>query len=270
MQEILSLYYNWLLWVKGDVALDFHVEWGTIIFSFPILAVAIWGGVKYFAKKYVDQHFNEKLENHKHELQQITEFNKFDMQRKFQDFTLFTTKRHEAYVVLYDLYLTAEGMSRGLMGFRQVPDYIRYNAKELEHSLKARGLSQVKIEQFVESWDNEKEHKVDELKEYIQSFEIRSAMDAATAVSNKYLISRLYLSDEVSTICETLTKAIRGYNFDLENFYDKNYPIEERRRVRESMSKNETQIEQSLQELKEQMQKELSVGYYDKASSEAE
>jgi hypothetical protein len=247
--------------------MDFHVEWGTIVLSIPILAVAIWVGVKYFAKKYVDQHFNEKLEDHKHELQQIVEFSKFDMQRKFQDFMLFTTKRHEAYVALYDLYLTAEGMSRRLMGLREVPDYIRFSAKELEHSLKTKGLPQVKIDYFVDSWDNDKEYKFDELKEYIKNFEVISAKDAATAASNKYLISRLYLSDEVSTVCETLTIAIRGYNLDLENIYDKDYPMEERRRVRESMSKNQAQIEQSLKELKEQMQKELSVGYYDKPSS---
>ncbi|MNL88423.1 hypothetical protein D3C87_2181170 [compost metagenome] len=53
-----------------------------------MLLVGLWAGIKYYAKKSVDQQFAKKLEEHKHELQLIIEQNKFDIQRKMQDFSL--------------------------------------------------------------------------------------------------------------------------------------------------------------------------------------
>jgi len=82
-----------------------------------VLLAVIWGGVKYFTKKNFDYHFEKKIEEYKNEMQNILEFNKFDLQRKIHDFSLFTTKMHETYQNVFSLFLIAEGDVGHLMGF---------------------------------------------------------------------------------------------------------------------------------------------------------
>lgn len=242
--------------------MDIRFEWGTILITFPIVVATVWLGIKFYAKNIVGNHFKKKLEDHKSELQNITEFNKFDLQRKLSDFNLYTVKKHDIYVELFDLFMRADGHTGGLMGYRSVPDYKKYTAKQLEYSLEKLGFPAHDIEEFTTNWDEEKDYKFEKLKAYIQRYEISSARNIIIEAKNKFLLSRLYISTEVDEILSALSSTLNLYVLDVEFLLEENLDAVDRIVIRESKDTNEKIIIESLTKLKEQMQKEISIGYY--------
>lgn len=245
----------------------------TYIGGIGVIGVTIWAGIKYLSKSYVDQYFKEELEAYKHdlqqllelkkhELQQVSEINKFDLQRKMSDFNLFTPKKHSIYAELYGLYLKAEEIPRGLMGIRQLPNYLAYNANELEYSLKNLGVPEIKIHQFTEEWDKYKSTKIEDLRAYIQFFEIHQAKIAFWEARDKFRTSKLYLSDKVSAVCEELTKTIWHLIVDIECIFDKEFDIKEKHEYRRSFQENQKKITDLMEELLTEMKLEISIGYY--------
>ncbi|WP_445505806.1 hypothetical protein [Niallia sp. 03091] len=76
------------------------MDWKSVVISMftssivtLIINSMIRGGISHF--------YNKKLENFKSELSLLTEEKKLDFQRKIHDFSLYSTKRHEIYPILY-------------------------------------------------------------------------------------------------------------------------------------------------------------------------
>jgi hypothetical protein len=67
--------------------------------SLTIVGLGFFAFRKYIGSQ-IEHLFGKRLEDHKHQLNMITETAKFDFQRKIHDFTLYTTKKHEAYAEL--------------------------------------------------------------------------------------------------------------------------------------------------------------------------
>lgn len=85
---------------------------------------------RYLSNK-VDHYFQEKITLFKHQLDLSIEAEKFNYQRKIQDFSLYTVKKHEKYVSLYELLLDAESRICGFYGIKSVPTYQEYNEKDI-------------------------------------------------------------------------------------------------------------------------------------------
>lgn len=217
--------------------------------------------IKFTAKKYVELEFNKKIENHKHELQKIIEVNKFDFQKKLQDFSLYSTKKHEYYQSIYNLFLIADGKARNFLGVRSIPDYLRMNSKQLKYFFEKQDILEVMVGEYLKNWDEDKKEKVQNLEDFMKRYEIDSARLALNDAKNEYLISRLYLSNKVIDICNDLVKAISSNLIDVEYYCDREYPMEDKKMLRDSIEDNNLIINKSLAELREKMIEEIGVGY---------
>lgn len=233
------------------------------IIPIGVLIVVIWGGVKYFTKRNFDHHFEKKIIEYKNEMQNILDYNKFDLQRKIHDFSLFTTKMHETYQKVFYLFLIAEGNTAQLMGARRRPDYKTMGERELGYALKKNyDLPDVAIEKFTKDWDDKKKSKDDELKKFLDRWEIQQARNSISDAKNEFLTSRLFISDEVNTTLEELVPPLVRYVFNAECLRNPDFPHENRKALAGEMQQDDLLIKTLIVKLKLQMQSELKKGYY--------
>jgi phosphoribosyl-ATP pyrophosphohydrolase len=237
-----------------------NINWSTILVYLLLTLGAIWGFTKLFINNLIDNRFKNKLESLKNELQLIIENNKFDLQRKMADFNLYTTKRHEAYMNIYDLYLNADGQIRGQMGMKTSPDYNEFGLADIEKRLRSFNLLENKIEEYLEKWraytGTQRHELFSEIGDYLYMVEIQKANLKLVEANNYFLLRRLYLSDEVQDIIFELKKLLFDYILGVEFLMKHKTPFKE-------CSMLEAKIEISLNKLLLQMRNELKVGYYE-------
>ncbi|MCM3257031.1 hypothetical protein M3664_04450 [Paenibacillus lautus] len=239
------------------------IDWGSYFISIPLIVLTVWTGIKFFSKSYVNQQFNKLLETHKHELQMLMENNKFDLQRKMLDFNLFTTKKHEVYTNLYNLFLVAEGRARGIRGIGVDPFIRKYGRSEIEEYLKSLNMPSADIQSFVGNWTPENAPQiVDHIVDYLQKLEVRKAIECQQEAKNFSIYSGLYLSDNVAVISKELSKNLGSFCNDLNIIYNFNLLKSDRDSLAEEMRDKEKKIEELIASLKYEMQEELSIGYY--------
>lgn len=244
--------------------MEIPIIWGSYFVSIPMLLVVVWAGIKYYAKKSVDQQFAKKLEEHKHDLQLIIEQNKFDIQRKMHDFSLYTTKRHEMYSKLYSLFMTAQGSVGSMWGYRQVPDFSKYKLEELHKYLLENNVSDEKVTYYMSNWDfPERRETAKEVQKLYDTLELAKAKRDAIKTHNEHLYSRLYLSEPVSNICGNISLRLRQVCDDLDEIFNDEIPGRDRVEVRKGITTKLDLINEEMLQLKSHMQKELSIGYYE-------
>lgn len=87
----------------------FNSEWLNFITNFIAIPVAViiflYKGFRKILYKKIDHYFREKITLFKHQLDLTAEAEKFNYQRKIQDFSLYTTKKHEKYIKIYEFAL---------------------------------------------------------------------------------------------------------------------------------------------------------------------
>ncbi|MEC0229041.1 hypothetical protein [Paenibacillus alba] len=192
----------------------------------------------------------------------IVEINKFDIQRKIQDFNLYTTKRHETYAKVYGLFLKSEGTAKSLTGFRSVPDFEKFNFEELKYYFEKNEIPLASVKFILDKWDDNRSSSAEEMKAFYDQWFVGKAIRSYSDAKNEYLLSRLYLSDEVTQICDKLSFIIGTYCANLELFYDKNFPTQEKSAIAKELRRAEEEITSLIESLKIAMQKEMAIGYY--------
>lgn len=225
-----------------------------------MIVVTVWAAVKFFSKAFVNQQFNKLLETHKHELQVIIETNKFDLQRRMLDFNLFTTKKHEVYSKLFNCFLLAEGQATAL-GIVEYPDLEKYDEFQLEEFLKKIGMPITDILHFLNNWkDGEKSNLNNRIFIFYKNQEIIKARKYQVEAYNYYLISSLYLSEEVLNISEELSMHLGQYCTYIEMVHKFNLETNDLTRIRGEMKDKKQEIDRLITILKRQMQLELTIG----------
>ncbi|WP_284640763.1 hypothetical protein [Paenibacillus silviterrae] len=237
-----------------------NIDWGTLIISVPATLVILGTFLKLIVNTYIDSKFKEKLETHKQELQLIAEANKFDFQRRMQDFNLYTTKRHEAYMNIYDKFLHADGHIRGLMGLQNRPDYNEYNSDDLDRRLRNFDLLENKINEFKRKWQEctsqNRSYLIQEIEDYLRMVEIQKAGLSLTEANNYFLTKRLYISDNVMALLTLINSSLRSYVTGLQFLHSHQVPFTE-------MNELETTIINKMDELRVTIKKELRTGDYE-------
>lgn len=129
------------------------IQWFGVTLEIILVVIAV---IKFYGKKVIENNFNEKLENHKHDLNLITEETKFSYGRMNQDFGLWTVKRHEAYANIHAT--SAEAISRviKLRGIMSCPDYEHFSEEEIERTLKDRHFIQSDIDSVIKVWESDR------------------------------------------------------------------------------------------------------------------
>ena len=98
--------------------------------SLTILGLGIFTFRKYITSQ-IEHLFGKKLEDRKHQLSLIMEDTKFDFQRKIHDFTLYATKKHEAYAELNNILRDVAGKISNLEDMQE-----EHNFTETQHALR--------------------------------------------------------------------------------------------------------------------------------------
>lgn len=87
----------------------FNYDWLNIIINFIAIPSIVTAILSFILKEYlsnkIDSYFQTKLVSFQHQLDLSTEAEKFNYQRKIQDFNLYTNKKHEKYIELYEIVL---------------------------------------------------------------------------------------------------------------------------------------------------------------------
>jgi len=214
---------------------------------------------KYLSSK-IDFDFKKQLAVCKKDLSLITKQVEFDYQRKIQDFSLYTTKKHEKYIELYELLCIADGAISNLVGLQHNPTYEEYNKDDIKKMLLKLELQTGKIDDIFTIWDSRgKAEAIEEMREYLQLLKINAARNSLAKATNFYLMSKLYFSDDVCKYNENLTKKLSDlfiiYQISLEN------PGSYENATQKS-HKLQSEIKTYMMKFEKTMKNELSIGYY--------
>ncbi|MGV2887149.1 hypothetical protein [Paenibacillus taichungensis] len=245
------------------MSLNFTIDWGSVVISVPLLALTIWGGTKYLSKKYVDQKFLEKLENHKHDLQNVVESNKFNIQKKMYDFSLYTTRKHEVYAQLYQLFMISHGSLANLWGTRQIPDFKKYSLSQIRQYLSDYDASEEELEYYTRNWTGELSNKIpfaNELEKFHNKYGVGKARADTIKSNNEFLLSSLYLSTLVYQKCENLNKKMKDLREDFEFVYGDEMDTETKISIRRTLTKKLNDVSDELSDLRIEMKNELAIG----------
>ncbi|MDN4067415.1 hypothetical protein QYF50_05860 [Paenibacillus vini] len=252
---------------------SFEMTPGTVALSLSgmiiILIGAAWAAVKYFTKKRLDHEFNKRLENHKADLQNIRDYNSFDLGRRLQDFNLFTTKKHSIYPELYEFLLIAEGKLSLLYNgiIRTFPDFLNMNSEQLVVYLRENNFDiSDDLDGIINEWDNNKKELLQVLYGEIRNKEMNEARQAIIKAKNHFLFSRLYLSEEIAASLDQLTKTMLHYLIDKEYVMYESGP--EKIEASRALGSKQEKISELMDLVKKIMQDELKIGYYDNRSKD--
>jgi hypothetical protein len=218
---------------------------------------------KYLSDK-VDHYFQEKLTLFKHQLDLSTEAERFNYQRKIQDFNLYTVKKHEKYVRLYELLLESEARICGIYGFKTELTYQEHNESDVRRIMTEEKFPEGKIEEIFKIWKNRgKEDAIKEMKIFFRLIEIKRADNSFWALKNHFVISKLYLSDIIDSKFDSLLTSLGSLLANYETV--EQIPFEVRRESKELIKEGgeiRKTIRPQIEELTSMLKKELSVGYY--------
>ncbi len=238
-----------------------NVLWSILIsVSTSSAAIALWQLVlsKIFSSG-VDSYFAKKLESHKHQLDQITERNRFDYDRWATDFGLYTSKKHEVYSELYRLILIADGSLEGLVGLRELPSFEEYTRNDMEQYLKGYHVVEGYILELLKDWSINRRDCIAKIREYLYMLDFQKADKDRQDAKNFFLVNILYLSNVMEKhVTELFTKLVERFVLEKHMIIDKDRDKDFYERSKDAA----TRKKELLKLIKEKMREELSVGYY--------
>lgn len=219
-----------------------------------------------FAEKIVDNQFDKKLETHKHELNKLTEEAKFNYQRLLSDFNLYSVKKHEHYIELYNDLIRAHGSVMHLASaLKQRYTYDFFDENDMRNYLAKLGTPSGRTEQLISTWKSDPKTGIKEIHDHEAYIEEWNAEKDVNKLNNTYLSSRLYLSSELKALMEKLVPDLISLSINAKREYQPisgNISGEDFMQLYEESKKLKVQINDTKDEIIVKMQSELSVGYY--------
>lgn len=215
-------------------------------------------------EKRIDHHWTTKLEDHKHQLDVLTEGARFDYARKIHDFGLFSSKRHEVYSHLYEAVRKVHGGVVGLFGYNEYPNLLGHSTDELRETLKCEGFLEADREDILSLWTTDSRDR-DQAQRRVHTLLRQRAKNQADRLWaeawNEWLLSEIYLSDSVLEKCGEILRRLNSIRMDarFEHFYANRTKYEERARDTE-------QVNNDLGALRKAMREELMRGDYEPRS----
>jgi hypothetical protein len=177
--------------------------WTTILVSFLTSAGVTSGMLKLISSR-VEHRYQKAIEAYKHELNTISEQQKFNYRRWITDFGLFTQKKHEAYAQLYRLILIADGSLERLYGFQELPSFEEYTRADMEKYLINQHIVEGFIPQLLDDWETSRDKCIRKIHDYQTVIGFQKADKARTDASNYYLLNSVYFSELIEEIVSEL------------------------------------------------------------------
>lgn len=268
------MFIDWITVFSNFTVKDF----GNLIIGSVFTGGAFWLCLQYVAKKIIDykvtQEINahqaklneqlaehkkildQQLEERKQELQVLTEDAKTEFSRQLQNFSIYNTKRHETYALLYALFLQSFQEISSLNIKLAANNFSQYSSKKLEKLLQDIGAEQSIIDRYVTNWENQKQNweVLETLSKDVKSIKIELAHNKLQKTKNEFLKLLFYISkqveDEMWQVYLNLQALIDNRYYDPSIVEDQEFI-----KIRESAENN-------LRGLKEKLKEELSRGDY--------
>ena len=219
-----------------------------------VLAAVFWPILRPWIERTIDKRidfeFAAKLENHKQDLEVLTESAKYDFQKKLTNVGLHTSRRPEAYNEAYRAARVAHGLLLNQRGLRQVPTFEEYNADDVMAYLEGRKAPKGFIEEMRRNWETDRPAAVRTLGPYARMLDLQAAENAFTEAKNSAYINELYFSDPVVERCSSFIDAGVAILAELK------YPS----RDAEKWEKQVQAFDDALESLHDAMREELAAG----------
>jgi len=199
--------------------------WLTVLVS-VLTSAGVTSGIMKLISSRVEHKYQKTIETYKHELNTISEQQKFNYQRWITDFSLFTQKKHEVYAELYRLLLIADGSLESLFGLREVPSFIEYTREDMEKYLRNYQVVEGYIPQLLKNWDKPRNQCIQEIREYLTIIDFQKADKARNEAKNYSLLNSLYLSESTELlVSELLSLLAHQHVYDYQSRVDMSVTI---------------------------------------------
>jgi hypothetical protein len=212
----------------------------TILTSILTSSVIV-GIVGAIVKRGISHHFNQKIEEFKH-----------NSQKQIQDFSLYNTKKHEIIPKLSSLILESFSYVSSLTGLRELPDYTEYSKSDLERSLTDKKLLQSKIDEFAQLHQEDPVKANKEIWEYMKIIESQVAKNKYIEANNYFRLNELYLKTEIANKITIVMAKIYTLNLDTQ------YLLRYQHKPNIPLEKSESELEFLISELRDSMRDDLS------------
>lgn len=163
------------------------------------VAALIWLGklaIGHYVRKTVDHRFDRRIEDHKHELQQIIEHERFDMQRRLAGASLYLQTQHAAAAELYCAVRKAEGsLARVFMpadGFRLNGS----NETDLRERMAQEEMLSGSQERLLELWRSDPGSFPQAFTAHVTELRLPLALNDLQKARNLVVMNEIYFSDE--------------------------------------------------------------------------
>lgn len=219
---------------------------------------------RWFSSK-IESTFQKNLKSYQQKLDITTEEAKFDLQRKIQDFGLYTSQKHSCYIEFHKLLLEAESYVLGLYGLKSSPTYEEYNDIDLKKLMEKEKFKNGKIEEIFGIIKSEgRDVGIEKMREYLRLIEFQRAENSVALCKNFFLTSKLYFSTKLDKLISKFLDVL----FDLFSIYELLPKIprdatEERQEYSKKSYKLKKDVNTILEKIISQMKIELSIGYYE-------
>jgi len=244
------------------------MEWILNIIEISISSGLVIGVVYFIAKKYlgskIENIFNKKLEKYKQQLDLSTESARFDFQRKIQDFSLYTVKKHKTYLKLHKLLLEAEAHICGLYGGGTELTYQEHNEKDIRNLMENENFPEGKIEEIFNVWNQRgKDSAIKRMKNFLRIIEVQKADNSYIFLKNYFWNSKLYFSKKVEEKSNEIVNLLGSLMAHYETL--ERMSFETKRKQKDSIERADeikSKVRPSIDELILIIKSELAVGYY--------
>ena len=143
-----------------------------------IVTVALAGAALVFRRalsRGVDERFDKRLEEHKHELQLATEAARHAYQRDLADFNLYAKERHRAAASIWAKVRIADGAVGGLFGFGRQLTFEEFNYADMDAYLVSREVPEGQRLRILDVWDTDRKAALAILLPYLRMVDINQA-----------------------------------------------------------------------------------------------
>ncbi len=174
-------------------------------FGSLVLTLVGWGWAWYKLNK---QHEMTK------QLQVLAEQQKYMNQRSLTEFSLYTTKKHERSIELYEkLYNARNKVLWRNSPLRQLPTFKDYNKKDMIAFLERFNITKGRKEELLNRWEQNDRDVVKEIYDMMTAQEDLDANVAIHEAVKAHLQADLYLPRDISSIIDRFTSDLNQLAF---------------------------------------------------------
>ncbi|WP_147034621.1 hypothetical protein [Tenuibacillus multivorans] len=233
------------------------------VFGTTLIALIVYG-LRIYIKKVTQNYFDKNIENHRHELTKTLKEIEFDYQRKIEDFSLYTQKRHSIYAELYQkLNQAVMDIKTATASFRTYPfpEVPKPDKSDLKKVLEKEGFDDEQIINVINKWQVGSLEGRNEATRLFDAKRLKKADQSRVEANQYFLKSELYLNEELSCLIDEALKII--FHMCIDESSSIEYPGSEAAKEKWKNHKENSEIlEKKIIEIKKQMRKELSIGDY--------